>query len=409
VAFLVASGAGPAGAGELDADLVVIGRGLVADGPAPWIDGGFGKLGEGGNSSGGWRRAARGKIQLGVDWSPALTWRVHVHALARTEPGAAGGWRAGVPEAYLEYRPVFSARAALRLRAGAFFPHTSLENVDPLWQSPYTVTFSALNSWVGEEVRPVGLDAALQLGEPGRDEWTLAGCAFGGADTAGTLLSWRGFALGDRLSVAGEVLPLPPLPSLRPGGWFADQRDDGTVPIDELDGRVGWQARGRYAREDAVVFQASWLDNRGDRGLHRGQYAWETRFATAGAEVALPGGLRLVAEVAGGDTGMGPRDKTHVQVRFRVGYALLTWSSPGGAFRLTARYDRFDNEDQDGTADPDGEKGDAWTAAAFWRPDERIRVGVEYADVQARRPAAAIGPGPDVDGRRALVELRLQL
>jgi len=34
---------------------------------------------------------------------------------------------------------------------------------------------------------------------------------------------------------------------------------------------------------------------------------------------------------------------------------------------------------------------------------------VEYADVQARRPAAAIGPGPDVDGRRALVELRLQL
>jgi len=409
VAALLAAGASPAPGGELDADLIVSGRALTAFGPTPWLDGGFGKLNEGGKANGDWRRAARATAHLGLDWWPALNVRVHLHATARTEPDAAGGWWGGVPEAFLEYRPVLSTRAALRLQAGAFFPHTSLENVDPLWQSPYTITFSALNTWIGEEVRPVGVDAALELGEPGRDAGTIAGTAFWGADTAGTLLSWRGFAAHDRLSVVGEPLPLPPLKSLQPGGWFADQRDDGTVPVDELDGRMGWQARGRYAHSDTVVVQASWFDNRGDRWLHRGQYSWETSYASGGVEIGLPGGLRLLGEVAAGDTGMGPRDKTHVQVRFKVGYALVTWASPDGAFRLSARYDRFKNEDRDGSAEADDEDGHAWTAALFWRPDERVRVGLEYVDVDARRPSAVIGPGADLDGRRVLLELRLQL
>ena len=40
-----------------------------------------------------------------------------------------------------------------------FLP-TSRENVDPLWQSPYTLTLSSLNTWIGEEVRLAGLDVA---------------------------------------------------------------------------------------------------------------------------------------------------------------------------------------------------------------------------------------------------------
>jgi hypothetical protein len=42
-----------------------------------------------------------------------------------------------------------------------YFPQPSRENVDPLWSSPYTITLSALNTWIGEEVRLTGLEAAL--------------------------------------------------------------------------------------------------------------------------------------------------------------------------------------------------------------------------------------------------------
>ena len=172
---------------------------------------------------------------------------------------------------------------------GLLFPPTSRENVDALWQSPYTLTLSAVNSWIGEEVRLAGLDVAAQLGAPGGGHLELGAMVFGGCDTAGALLAWRGWALGTRLSVAGETLPLPPLPSLARGGAFAEQRDDGTRPLEELDGRVGWHARARWSGAGVGLVQGAWTDTRGDRGLHRGQYAWATRFASAGAEAQVGG------------------------------------------------------------------------------------------------------------------------
>ena len=61
-----------------------------------------------------------------------------------------------------------------------------------------------------------------------------------------------------------------------------------------------------------------------------------------------------------------------------------------------------------GTAEPNEETGSAWTLAALLQPGERWRVGVEYLDVRAARPAAAAaGASPDTDARRLQVELRL--
>ena len=95
-----------------------------------------------------------------------------------------------------------------------------------------------------------------------------------------------------------------------------------------------------------------------------------------------------------------------VQVRFRTGYALLSWAK--GAWRLSGRVDGFDNDDRDGTAEPDEESGWAWTAAAFWKPRDFVRLGLEYVSVRGDRPAAAFsGADPDAHGRRALFELRL--
>ena len=38
--------------------------------------------------------------------------------------------------------------------------HGSRENVDALWENAYAVSSSALNSWFGEELRPIGFDVS---------------------------------------------------------------------------------------------------------------------------------------------------------------------------------------------------------------------------------------------------------
>ncbi len=381
-------------------------RGLEVESRTAWIDGGFGRLTEGEGASAS-AALARAEAQLEIDWTPSPVVLLRLHATARTEPDAAGGERLGLTQAFLQYRPELRPDLALRFRAGLQFAETSRENTDALWQSPYTLTLSTLNSWIGEELRPLGLDAALLLGEPGRSRFDLAGMAFAGADTAGALLAWRGWAMGARLSVVGETLPLPPLPTFATGGAFGEQRS-GTRPIDELDGRLGWHARARWSRSGAGLLQAGWTDTRGDRALHDGQYAWATRLASAGAEAQL-GPLRLVAEGIAGETGMGIPTAAHVDLRIRAAYALASWARADGALRLTARYDVFRNEDRDGAAEPNGESGWAVTAAGFWTPRRWLRLGVEYLHLEGDRPAAAFsGTALGAGAERAQAELRLR-
>jgi hypothetical protein len=396
-----------AAAGELELHGFGAARGIEVESRSAWIDGGFGRLTEG-EGAAAFAALARAEAQLGVDWRPSPVFLLRVHGVARTEPGASGGERVGLTQAFLQYRPELRPDLALRVRAGLQFAETSRENTEALWQSPYTLTFSALNSWIGEELRPLGLDVALQLGEPGRSRFELAGMAFGGTDTAGALLAWRGWAMGTRLSVVGETLPLPPLPTLQPGGAFGEQQRSGTRPIDEIDGRIGWQARGRWSRSGVGLVQASFTDTRGDRGLHDGQYAWATRFASLGAEAQL-GPLRLLAEGLAGETGMGNPTAAHVDLRIRAAYALVSWAKPDGAVRLTARYDVFHDEDRDGTAEPNGESGWAVTVAGFWTPRPWLRLGLEYLYLEGDRPAAAFsGTARDAGAERAQAELRLR-
>ncbi len=397
--------AGPARA-EVAIHGVASARGLVVEGQKSWLEGGWGRLTEGAGEPNDALPAVRGQLHLGLDWRPGSIWLVRASGVVQGEPDASLGQRAGVVEAFVQAQPDITARTQLRVRGGLFFPQTSLENVDRLWQSPYTVTLSAWNTWIGEEVRLGGLETAWIL-QGARDRVELAGTAFGANDASGALVAWRGFALGDRLTTIGEVLPLPPLTTLEPGGAFAAQRDDGTRPVDELEGRVGWQARARYSREGRIRVQAAFTDNRGDRALHRGQYAWRTRFGQAGLEMNLGPDVTFVAEGALGETGMGlPAPNMRVDLRFRTGYALLSWNR--GPVRVSGRVEAFDNEDRDGVAEPNEEDGWALTGAVFWQATRLLRVGAEYLTVRAQRPAAAFsGADPDTDARRAVLELRL--
>jgi hypothetical protein len=98
-----------------------------------------------------------------------------------------------------------------------------------------------------------------------------------------------------------------------------------------------------------------------------------------------------------------------VEVRFGVGYALATWAEGGGRVRLTGRYDRFRNEDRDRTAEPGDESGWAVTVAGLFAPRPWLRLGIEYVELRADRPAAVLAGAPvDTDARRAQAELRLR-
>ena len=400
---ILALAAAPAPAGQWDLLGVVAGRAYTAKGPRPWLEGGFGRLLEGGAPAGGSDAGVRGELHLGLEWKPSETWLVHAHGVLHGESQAAQGRDGGLVEAFVQFRPELTPQTALRLRAGLFFPPTSLENTGALWQSPYTVTLSALNSWIGEEVRLTGLDAQLTGKTSGGDRFDLAGAVFAVNEPAGALLAWRGWSFGDRLTSAGEGLPLPPLPSLEPGGAFGDQRDR-TQPIDDLNERLGWQARARWTRPGAVLLQGAVMQNGGDRALYDGQYSWDTRFGQAGFEAHLGSALVVLAEGALGSTAMGPRvaGGPRVDVRFRTGYILASWSH--GPWRLSVRADGFHNDDRDGTAEPDDESGWAWTAAGFWQPKPVVRLGLEYIDVQGDRPGSV---DPGIGSRSALLEVRL--
>ena len=91
---------------------------------------------------------------------------------------------------------------------GAFFPPISLENDGIGWTSRWTLTPSAINSWVGEELRTIGAELRVEhRGDAGT--FSAQAALFGRNDPAGELLAARGWSMGDLTSGLGAVLRNP--------------------------------------------------------------------------------------------------------------------------------------------------------------------------------------------------------
>ena len=376
----------------------VAARGVNATGPPSWLEKGFGRL-----EAGGDRDDFFASAHVGIDWEPSKYFNVHVSGTARRDPEQFGGSQGGVVEAYVDGRAIFGLDE-VRLRAGQFFLPTSRENKDALWASPYTVNFSALNTWIGQEVRPIGLD--LDYGHTtDRGHVISAGATlFRGNDTMGTLLAWRGWTIGDRLSTYGEVLPLPPIGSL--DTFFFRQRDDGTKPFGpDLDGKTGYAGRVRYSVPPRIQVQYTFVDNRGDRDLYRGEYAWDTTFHLIGLEYGDPDDLSFAAEYMDGTTEMG-LFSVYVEAGFHAAYALV--SEKTGRNRWTARYEIFGTEELDFTeGESNDESGRAWTLTWMFDLTPSVRTALEFTQVSGDRPAAQqYGFEPNTNGHSVTAEVR---
>lgn len=377
-------------------------EGAMADGPSSWRSGGFGRLDSGGDEESEQDDAGAEIAQLAFDWEPNLHFGAHVHVRARSDTPSRRGDAAGLVEAYAQVTVYPRAGHRLRFRLGSFFLPTSRENVEALWSSPYTTTFSAINSWIADEVRPTAL-ATEYFWQPGQQQLTLGGAAIAGVDTAGTQLAWRGWSLGSVLAVYGETLPLAEISALDEDGLFGGQRDSGSEAFGrDLDGRLGWAAWAGWRIGSRVSFRVTRFDNRGDRGLHDDHYAWETDFTQLGLDLHS-GPFALACERLEGSSGMGFSSR-QVQVDMESWYLLASVGGP--VWRGSLRYDDFGVDDRAravGVESTDDD-GSAWTAALSYSRG-RFRTVLEAIDLDADREVPS-EVDPDVSGRRLSLSLR---
>jgi hypothetical protein len=287
------------------------------------------------------------QVQLGIDWRPEPWFGAHVHLLARNEDDGSKRGKAGVVEAFVEQN-VQVGDDRIHLMEGAFFMPGSHENVDSLWENPYTISSSALNSWLGEELRPIGVDAAYR--HRLRRFGTLTGGAtvFRGNDTFGALIIDRGWAIRDDWALLGQRIPVT-------ATLF-------TSVSAETDGRLGWAARAKWNNDDGSI-HITRIDNRADALRHGDLFNWATRFDIAGADYTWRG-WTAVAESGWGSTAIQGRVRRSFPIR--ASYLLL--SKKIAKMRFSARGDQF----QRGTQHDHG-----ITAAAFWESGGHVRAGVE--------------------------------
>ena len=103
-------------------------------------------------------------------------------------------------EGYVSWHPAAEGSLSWSVKTGAFFPAISLENDDLGWTSPYTLTPSAINSWIGEELRTIGSEAIVRYDTGKFGTVSLTASVFCCNDPAGVLIADRGWAMDDRPS-----------------------------------------------------------------------------------------------------------------------------------------------------------------------------------------------------------------
>jgi hypothetical protein len=348
------------------------GRETYVNAQPSWLQRGVGRFDVGADTPDDHRLVNVDSLQLGIDWTPAGWLLLHADGIARQEQSGFHGKRVGLVQAYAD---VYNDH--WRLRAGEFWLPTSRENSDPLWTSKYTITYSALNSWIAQEVRPIGADVQWSPGF----YVTLGATAFRGNDTMGTLLAARGWTFGNYLTTYDENMPLPYPETTKPIGA-------------DLDHKNGYSERIRLSLPERAMIQFAHIDNRAPIAPFpiKGQTPWQTHFNVISADAGSKGPTTVAAEWAYGSTAVGFPGGSFT-MDFDTEYLLV--SHAFGHERLSARVERFSTRNASRPAvDFAREDGRAWTVAWMHETSARSRTGLEYARVTGDRPGVAVSYPP---------------
>lgn len=299
----------------------------------------------------------------------------------------------GLTEIELAWRPVPVSKTRHRVRFGAMYPPFSLENGGIAWSSPFGTSFSAINAWLAEEIRPVGAEWQMsrRLGDAGsRHEIGAFGSIFYGNDPAASLLFWRGWALHDRQTRLNERIPLPDRPVFDDNGNVTGTLETRLDPIAEIDHRPGFYAGLEWELSQRVLTRLGRYDNRADpEAFNDGQWGWNTRFLSFSTQVALPADVGLIAQWMDGTTdwlmfvtttGLYTPDTKLVSEAFNSNFVLLT--RPFGPHRLSVRRDRFRMHREPALTIDDGS---AISLSYRYETRNRMSLSAEYLRVETAR------------------------
>lgn len=321
---------------------------------------------------------------LGWDWSGIVTVK---YANKQYNP-------LDLSEAFLSYRPVSTSAWQFNARLGMFFPPISLENTGTAWSSPYTLSSSAINSWVGEELKTFGGELRVNYQTKIGHRLGLFAAGLANNDTTGLQLAWRGWSLSDYESTLNDRLRLPNNIGVQAN--FPKQAAL-SQPFVEVDGKPGYYAGFSAERSNLYSFRALYYDNRANpAAISNGQYGWHTRFYSIGLKAELPWSMTLISQGLSGRTTMGARLDTlfPVDVGFWATSVLLSKSL--NKHRISLRYDRFGTNERDFLPqDNNREQGYAWTANYNLTLAQRHQLNFEVSQINSDRPARLnIGQSP---------------
>jgi hypothetical protein len=391
---------------HLPYDLSVTGdvRLVAVDGEESWLDGGFGKLRFGAGNGTDVKIRPRA-VEGTIAWQPHLTWSLGATIVAIAQRGQENP--IDLSEAYLTFKPMPVGKVKFSARAGLFWPPISLEHTGAEWAVRDTITPSAINSWIGEEVKTTGIEVTAATEISGNRLSVTAGL-FGMNDTAGTLLAFRGWALHDEKVTAFSRQPLPPL-----DGFIGMVQAPSTRPVINLDNRPGFYVKLIWAPPGPFELQALHYDNRADPEAVNSelQWGWRTRFDHLGAILDIDDRTRLTGQAITGRTRMGFKQdgSTWIDTRFRSAYLLVTRQVGSGS--VAARIEAFGTRSHGSIIGPEyGENGWAITAAARRPIAPFATMLIEILHVESRREQREdVDLSPKQDQNLAQLALRLRM
>jgi hypothetical protein len=246
---------------------------------------------------------------------------------------------------------------------------------------------SAINNWVGEELRTVG--AEFSVGRPGQlnnspHDFDFNYALFTANDPATSLIAWRGSSIGDRITGLTERLPFPDMPSVYgPTGIF-DSQGDFEKPFTEIDHHYGYYLGANYGYNNWISIRALHYDNRGDPlGMSNDQWSWLSSFDHLAIKVDFENSFSVLTQAMRGKTRWGVT-RYGVDATYEAWYLLL--SQTIGKHRISARYDKFRMTDKDQMRGDDNSE-DGHSIALTWliNLNDSNQAGVEYLKILSTR------------------------
>ncbi len=380
---------------EADFDATLDLRAVASEGLPSYLNGGLGKLRfdpqHDGLRLGQLRFAVRTPVTDTIGFTAeATTWGDHDKQAL------------DLIEAVFDWRPLPSSLWRSEVRVGAFYAPISLENRMRGWRSPYTISSSAINTWIGEELRTIGAEYNLDwLGalEGHGFEAGFTAAAYGWNDPAGIVIALRGWSIHDRqTTLFGRV-----------GQQGQGMVDGRTLFYDDIDHNVGVYAGGTLKWRGLLEIRALRYDNRGDPRIAApsiNDYSWDTRFDSFGARLTPDAHWTLIWQYMRGITEAGA-----VLNKWYFGSQFLLASWQTGPHRLSARVERFATRQvASAYGSFNNDDGSARTVAYGYQFSQRWSAMAEGLWIRSRLPLRrALGEPVFASERQLQVAVRLEL